>query len=222
MNRSLMRVLVAVLLAAPCAAQVVETTVCDVLANPAAFEGKTVRLQGKVVLLTEDFSVTEQCPGKLEPSAIWLEYGFPEPSPTAYCCPGGFDEQGKPIFSTPRITLVRDHNFERLKHYLAGRRDGKDNYGDDCDRYRPPAAECRKYEVTATLTGRLFGVVPPEQFAGGFGHFGMFPAKLVIRSVEEVSATEIKNGKPGKQPPRKRKPTRPKARAGVAARPPRP
>ncbi len=217
MNLRLMRVLVTVLLAVPCAAQVVETTVCDILANPATFDGKTVRVRGKVVLLTEDFSITEQCPGKAEAGAIWLEYGFPEPSPISYCCPGGWDDKGKPIFSTPRVTLVRDRNFEELKRYLSARRDGKDNYGDDCDRYRPPAAECRRYEVTATLTGRLFGVVPPDQFAGGFGHFGMFPAKLVIRRVAEVAAVEIKNGKKAPAPPRRtRKPARPKLRPGAA------
>ncbi len=216
MNSRLRHVVFVLLLAAPCAAQVVETTVCEILANPAAFEGKTVRLRGHVMLQLEDFSITEMCPGKSEAGAIWLEYGYPEPSPTPYCCPGGWDEKGKPIFSTPRVTLVRDRNFEQLKRYLSARRDGKDNYGDDCDRYRPAAAECRKYEVTATLTGRLFGVIPPDQFAGGFGHFGMFPAKLVIRRVEDVSATEIKNGrKPAANPPRRtRKPARPKTRAG--------
>ncbi len=208
-------VLVAALLAAPCAAQVIETSVCEVLANPAAFDGKTVRLRGRVMLQLEDFSIIEQCSGNGEAGAIWLEYGYPEPSPTSYCCPGGWDEKGKPIFSTPRVSLVRDRNFEQLKRYLAARREGKDNYGEDCDRYRPPAAECRKYEVTATLTGRLFGVIPPDQFAGGFGHFGMFPAKLVLRRVEDVFATEIKNGRKAaeKQPGRPRTP-RPKPRGG--------
>lgn len=196
MSSCLMRAVVAAaVLVSPCAAQVVETTVCEVLANPAAFDGKTVRIRGQVILQMEDFSLAEQCPGKTDVSTIWLEYGYPEPSPTPYCCPGGFDEKGKPIFSAPRVTLARDRNFEQLKRYLTARRDGKDRYGEDCDRYRPAVAECHKYTVTATLTGRLFGVVPPDQFAGGFGHFGMFPAKLVIRRVEEVAAVEIKNGK---------------------------
>jgi len=140
----------------------------------------------------EDFSLSDTgCNG-----AIWLEFGYPEQSPTPYCCPGGWDEHGKPIFSRPLVQLRRDDNFKRLKNALSATIPGaKDEDGNDCRRYRPPAGECLRYGVTATLTGRISGVNRKPNELNGFGHMGMFSAKLLIQSVERVEATETHPGK---------------------------
>jgi hypothetical protein len=88
--------------------------------------------------------------------------------------------------------LLRDRSFRQLKRDLAARRSGKDDHGDDCERYQPAPPECQRFTVTATLTGRLSAA---EHFdgMGGFGHFGLFPAKLVIQRVEDVTAVEVKS-----------------------------
>ncbi len=169
----------------------VETTVCTVLANPAAFDGKIVRLRGKVVLAMEIFSIGEECPGTQGTGGIWLEYGYPEQAPTPYCCPGGFDAKGNPVFSEPRVTLLRDRNFRKMKRCLEARHQGKDRDGEDCGRYRLAPPECQRCSVTATLTGRLSGLALPVEFGAGFGHFGIYPAKLVIERVDDVSTSEV-------------------------------
>jgi len=173
------------------AAEPVETTICEALAHPVAFDGKSVRLRGTVVLRTENFSIVQPCSGSEGPDEIWLEYGYPEEAPTPFCCPGGFDRNNKPIFSEPRVNLVRDGSFKKLKRDLAARRSGKDDHGDDCSLFRPPSPECQKFTVSATLTGKL-SAVKLVAGMGGFGHFGLFPAKLVIQRVEDVTSVEVK------------------------------
>ena len=54
-------------------AQAVSTTVCDVMKNPASFDGKTVTIKGTVVASFDQFVLNDGDCNK-EVSGIWLEY----------------------------------------------------------------------------------------------------------------------------------------------------
>ena len=54
-------------------AQVVNTTVCDVLKDPASFNGKTVQLKGLVTAGFDQFEITDKSCG-FQVNAIWLDY----------------------------------------------------------------------------------------------------------------------------------------------------
>ena len=61
------------LLPVPVSAQVTDTTVCEVLANPQSFDGKVVQIKGKVIAGFEEFSISaSDC--KQTVNAIWLAY----------------------------------------------------------------------------------------------------------------------------------------------------
>ena len=54
-------------------AQVVDSTVCDVLVNPQSFDGKIVRIKGTVIAGFEEFAIKGA--GCNQPvNAIWLAY----------------------------------------------------------------------------------------------------------------------------------------------------
>src|ERR1700689_1399050 len=54
-------------------AQTVDTTVCDILANPQSFDGKIVRIKGTVVAGFDDFAVKTSGCNQIA-GAIWLAY----------------------------------------------------------------------------------------------------------------------------------------------------
>ena len=68
-------VLIAFLFAGACTlhAQAVDTTVCDVLKNPASFNGKMVRIKGTVSAGLDQFIVRGSDCGQ-PVDAIWLSY----------------------------------------------------------------------------------------------------------------------------------------------------
>jgi hypothetical protein len=54
-------------------AQVVDSTVCDILANPHSYDGKLVRIKGVVIAGFEEFTI--EGPGCTQiVNAIWLDY----------------------------------------------------------------------------------------------------------------------------------------------------
>jgi len=63
----------------------VKVTVCQLKADPAAYNHKLVEVEGFVSHDFEDFSFFDPtCPPTAED--IWLEYGGTEKSDTTYCC----------------------------------------------------------------------------------------------------------------------------------------
>lgn len=186
-------------LAALCAAstclhaQVVDTTVCDILKNPQSFNGKTVRIKGTVVAGFEQFVVKGAGCGQAV-DAIWLAY--PEgtkakagPAVMLHLQPAGNFEGTSATPQRAPVTLQKDKAFKEFDSHLAAP-------------YKSNAVclGCNRYAVSATLVGRLDGVANAgfsRNAAGkivgisGFGNLNAYRARLVLQSVADVSAQEV-------------------------------
>jgi hypothetical protein len=162
--------LLALALAFPSASRsggAVDVTVCQLLADPPAYNHKLVRITGQISFAFEEFTLNaEHCQGRTGP--IWLEYGGTVKS--------GAIPQGRPrtrkqplVIDGITTTLVKDSTFETF----------------DASLHQPPAAS-----LNATLMGTYFAG-KPGAFAnnewGGFGHFGMY-SLLVIQQVISFEA----------------------------------
>lgn len=172
-------------------AQVVDTTVCNVLKNPKSFDGKTVRIKGTIVADFDQFAIKDAGCGH-NINSIWLDY-----------------PEGSKVKSGPAAVLVLQpaHNFSGP--YTAAQRPAvqldksKDLKQFDSLLAAPHKSSgmclaCSKNEVSATLVGRLDGVAEAgvRREGGkivsiaGFGNLNMYPARLVIQSVSDVTAKE--------------------------------
>jgi len=196
-DRSMKRVLLlAVLIAAgACAlqAQAVDTTVCDVLKDPASFNGKLVRIKGTVSVGLDQFIVGGTDCGR-PVNAIWLAYpdgtkGKTGPDAMLELRPAhNFAGKYTAATRTP-IKLEKDKAFKQFDSALAEQHKG--NY---------MCLGCRRYQVSATLVGRLDGVADASlqrdasgkiTGLGGFGNMNAYPARLVLQSVSDVTPKEI-------------------------------
>lgn len=160
-------------------------TPCQILENPEAFNGKMIRVRGGVSVSFENFTLdTSHCkPDKNDWRIwIWLEYGSgPEKHPTIWCC-GNIDPR------KDEIAVVQNQDFRKFYEYV-GAMNTKSGCGD-----------CYRYDVTATLTGRLdYGerelTNPDGQkvMLGRFGHMGMSELRLVIQSVSDLAVKDYRN-----------------------------
>jgi hypothetical protein len=173
-------------------AQVVDTTTCDVLKNPAAFNGKTVRIKGTVVAGFDQFVIKDAtCGQKL--NAIWLSY--PEgtkakagPAVVLRLQPArNFAGAVSSVDRAP-VALDKNKDFKQFDSLLAAPFKGSG-----------ACIGCAKNEVMATLVGRLDGIAPllNRDAKGtiveiqGFGNLNAYGARLVLQSVSEVTAKEI-------------------------------
>lgn len=197
MNRSFLVVALTLMscLMAPSflSAQVVDSTVCEILANPQSFDGKMVRIKGTVIAGFEEFAITGWgCNQTI--NSIWLAY--PE---------GAKGKAGPAAFL--RLQLGKNHpaavaNFSRTPVTLDDNKDFK-----DFDTLLSSPAKtsglclgCVKFTVTATLVGRLDGTKDTGLIRdgagnvigiGGFGQLNRYSARLVLQSVSDISSQEI-------------------------------
>jgi hypothetical protein len=174
-------------------AQVVDTTVCDVLKNPKSFDGKMVRIKGTVSVDFDQFVVTDTDCGYLI-NGIWISYPAGtkgKAGPVALLqvqAAHNFTGTLEPVTRTP-VTLDKSKDFKQFDSLLSQTRN---RYG--------LCLACFKNKVSATLVGRLDGVANPALKRdpsgkvvgfGGFGNMNAYPARLVLQSVSDVSAKEI-------------------------------
>jgi len=175
-------------------AQVVDTTVCDILKNPQSFNGKIVRVKGTAVAAFDQFVVKGADCG-LSNNNIWLSY--PEgtkakagPALLVHVQPARNFAGEIPVVQRTPVQL--DKNSKDFKQFdsLLSTPFWK---GGMC-------LGCSRYEVTATLVGRLDGVEDPSLRRdsegkivgfGGFGHMNAYSARLVLQSVSDVVPKEI-------------------------------
>ena len=175
-------------------AQAVGTTVCDVLKNPKAFDGKMVSIKGTVVAGLDQFVVTGDNCGQ-DVNAIWLSY--PEgakvksgPLAMLQVEPAhNFAGQASSDTRTP-VTLQKDKEFKKFDSLLS-------QYHTTGTGLCPG---CPRYHVQATLVGRLDGVMNAGLTRnaagkivglGGFGNMNAYPARLVIQSVSDVTPQAV-------------------------------
>ncbi len=155
--------------------------ICQLLANPIAYQHKLIQVTGRVQRGFEDFTIRgASCE---DASPFWLEYGGPQPAEVVYCCVGG--EAHPPNGTDPlwidgiQTSLTRDAAFKRFDSKTRHLRRGK--------------------SVQATFIGRVFaaGVYTSDsgQEEVGYGHFGIF-SLLVIQQVLEVGRAQRNDGKP--------------------------
>jgi hypothetical protein len=183
-------------------AQTVDTTVCNILDNPQSFNGKMVRIKGTVYAGFDQFVVKGADCGINVNKNIWLAY--PEgikakagPAVTVHLQPARNFAGDVPAAQRTAVTLDKNNkDFKQFDSLLAT----PFKKGGMC-------LGCNRYEVTATLVGRLDAV---EKAAisydkagkivgfGGFGHMNAYSARLVLESVSDVASTEIDYSKTGR------------------------
>jgi hypothetical protein len=193
------RIFVLALFACACVcglgAQAVDTTVCAVMKNPKAFDGKIVRIKGTAVAGFDEFIVKDSSPCGYQVDGIWLAYpqgtkgkagavALVEVQPAknyagAYTAP-----------TRAAVTLDKSKDFKQFDNLLSQTH----NKGAGM------CLGCTRYEVTATLTGRLDAVADAGikrdkagkvTSFGGFGNMNGYPARLVLQSVTDVTPKEI-------------------------------
>ena len=173
-------------------AQVVDTTVCDILKNPASFNGKIVRIKGTVESGFDQFVIKgDKCGQKV--NAFWLDY--PEGSkakagPTAMLELQPAANFAEAVTAPQRapVTLQKDKEFKKFDSELAVPA-----------KINGMCLGCHRYQVSATLVGRLDGVDealkrdPSGKILSlsGFGNMNLYPARLVLQSVSDVTSKEI-------------------------------
>lgn len=176
-------------------AQTVDTTVCNILDNPQSFNGKIVRVKGTVYAGFDQFVVKGGDCGINVNKNIWLAY--PEgikakagPAVTVHLQPARNFAGDVPAAQRTAVTLDKNNkDFKQFDSLLAT----PFKKGGMC-------LGCNRYEVTATLVGRVDAV---EKAAisydkagkivgfGGFGHMNAYSARLVLESVSDVASTEV-------------------------------
>jgi len=182
---------VAVLCAATCClhAQAVDTTVCEVLKNPQAFNGKTVRIKGTVVADFAQFAIKGEGCGQ-PVNGIWLSYpaGTKAKAGPAtvveYQAARNFAGTLATMETTP-VQLDKSKDFKQFDSLLSAPYKGTGI-----------CLGCVKNVVNATLVGRLDGVASAglrKDKTGkiisitGFGNLNAYSARLVLQSVSDVS-----------------------------------
>ena len=168
----------------------VNTTICAVLENPAAFNNKLVRIRGHFSGNFEYSTLgADDCDGSL-----WFEYGGGggPPSLAIYVSgaarPGSQDSQGKRILPIP-VNTVQDAKLKRFEKQTVAMARA------DADWERKHPNQHVSHCVTATFVGRIDAVSAEihefrkkhstdELSDGlGFGQMGLFEAQLVVQSV---------------------------------------
>lgn len=175
----------------------IDTTMCEILKNPSAFNNTIVRVRGHFWGNFEYSELSEDgCSG-----SIWFAYGSGEgpPNLVVYVAgraePGAADSEGRRILPVP-VKLVEDRSFRRFERLVkVGAVEDARPQGDDPTKFV-------FHQVTATFVGRIDAVSPdihafhlkrkPMDRADflGFGQMGLFDAQFVLQSVESRAVLE--------------------------------
>ena len=172
-------------------AQVEDATVCGILKDPASFNGKIVRVKGTVTAGFDSFIVKDKsCQSQV--NALWLSYpegtkGKAGPVALLQLQPAKNFAGIAPVARTP-IKLDKNSDFKQFDQLLSTQH-----------KIAGMCLGCIRYEVSATLVGRLDGVAHAGvrrdkggKIVGieGFGNLNAYPARLVLESVSDLSPHE--------------------------------
>jgi hypothetical protein len=174
-------------------AQAVDVTVCDILANPQSFDGKTVRVKGTVSTGFDEF-VLKDAACNQPINAIWLAYppgtkGKAGPAAFVQLQLGRNNPAATDSAKRSPVKIERNKDFKQFDSLLST----PYKSGGMC-------LGCTRYTVTATLVGRLDGVKQAGlardstgKFvsASGFGNLNLYRARLVLQAVADVSPKEV-------------------------------
>ena len=149
--------------------------VCEILQNPASFDGQIVRFRASLDLEFEGDVIEDQDCGLPPPhTEIWWTYGG-EPLPVL----PRDRKQAESLVSPAQ----RDAAFDSFERYVHLRRAFRPD-NSSCSH-----AECAYYDVIATFTGRFFAGKPLtwRKGLGGYGHMGCCHL-FVIEQISDVTA----------------------------------
>jgi hypothetical protein len=180
-------------------AQIVDTTVCDILSNPQSFDGKIVRVKGVAIAGFEEFAIQGTGCNQVV-NAIWLAYpegtrGKAGPAASLRLQLGKNHPAVVSNVSRAPVTLDKNKEFKEFDKLLStqARTDGM-------------CLGCVKFTVAAAFVGRLDGTKDAglSRDGGGkviglsgFGNLNRYSARLVLQSVSEISPQEIDYAKGG-------------------------
>ena len=166
---SLFLLTVSITLAGEPKGDVISTSVCEVTANPARFDGKLVSIRATVVSGFEVFAV--RSPEK-DCGGMWLAYS-----------------DGGPVASTSiavsrpqrgTLTVIKDRNFRRFQRLLRAEMYPRTRQN--------TCLACNRYEVSATMVGRV-------DYAGdnqlGYGHMNGYRLQFEMLSVSKINAKDL-------------------------------
>jgi hypothetical protein len=144
------------------------TSVCEVTVNPSSFDGKIVSLRATIVSGFEVFAIRAP---EGDCGRLWLAYS-----------------EGGPVASTslavPRpsrasVTLLKDGNFKRFQSLLNAEMHPRTR--------ESMCMGCNRYEVSATLVGR----VDCAGQQAGYGHMNGYKLQFELVSVSGVTAEDL-------------------------------
>ncbi len=153
---------------------------CEVVRNPAPYDGKLITIRAKVSREFEDFTLFDtQCSQKPD---IWIWLGGDLQCRTKweamdFSCSPGSDVK----FRGVEYRMVKDENLETFQKRSSARQN------------RKPI-----YRVTATLTGTFFGENPKQDkrlrpTMPGYGHMGCCFQLIVSRVSEVTSSNDVQD-----------------------------
>lgn len=153
----------------PAPSPVIDAAVCNVSANPDAWNHKRIRLSGVVTKEFENFTIGDPaCPAAADAVGIWLTLGGRRSSSVVYCCPGEGDGHRSQAMTVDGMTvpLVEDAMLSQFVRLLRGN---------------------AEFSGRATLVGTFFAGRRAERDLNwrGYGHFGCCTL-FVIERVEQL------------------------------------
>src|ERR1041385_277877 len=146
----------------------IPTTICEVSADPAFFDGKVVSLKATVISAFEVFAIGSQ---EQDCGRMWLEYS--EGGPPA--------STSLTVSRKPRvpITVLKDKNFKRFQSLL--------NAAMYPRTHEHVCIDCHRYQVSAEMVGRV-------DYAGsqaGYGHMNAYKLQFELISVLQVNGKDL-------------------------------
>jgi len=191
------RVFILALFACACGlyAQTVDTTICAVLKSPQSFDGKIVRIKGTVVVGFDQFIVKDPSTCGYQVDGIWLSYpqgtkGKAGPVAVVQVQPAHNFAGTYTAPTRTAVTLDKSKDFKQFDSLLSQIH----------SKGAGMCLGCTRYEVSATLVGRLDGVADTVLHRdkagkivsfGGFGNMNAYPARLVLQSVSDITSKEV-------------------------------
>jgi hypothetical protein len=174
-------------------AQVVDASVCEVLANPVSFDGKSVRIKGTVVAGFDEFIIQGTGCNQVV-NAIWLSYpegtkGKAGPVAFVQLQLGRNNPASAPSVSRTVVNLDKNKDFKEFDSLLS-----------TSAKASGMCLGCIRSKVAGTFIGRLDGVKDAGVVwestgtfvsADGFGNMNRYNARLVLQSVSDISSQEI-------------------------------
>ncbi len=150
-------------------------SVCQITQQQKELDGKIVRVRATFIGGFELSGIQDPSHGSSSVCrVVWLEYA-----------PSDHESSAK---TTPRMTLQRDENLQKWQQLVVTRMYPRDP--------RDSCRDCFRYRVTAVVTGRVDWMGEPGsagQIVIGFGHLGAYRARLVLQSVTDIQATDLKD-----------------------------